>query len=79
MLDNVIERDNDYAQAIYYRGELYKRQGDTDAALKDFRKVMSLDPKNIDAQREVRVHDMRKRKQKGGDDPGLFGRFFKKK
>jgi DnaJ-domain-containing protein 1 len=79
MLNKVIERDNDYAQAIYYRGELYKRQGDTDAAIKDFRKVMSLDPKNIDAQREVRVHDMRKRKQKGGDDAGLFGRFFKKK
>jgi curved DNA-binding protein CbpA len=77
MLNEVVEADRQYAQAVYYRGELLKRSGLTDRAIKDFRKVLQLDPRNIDAAREVRVFDMRRKKDQ--KDPGLFGRLFNKK
>jgi hypothetical protein len=38
---------------------LYKRLGKTDVALKDFRRVADMNPRNIDAVREVRLHTMR--------------------
>jgi hypothetical protein len=38
---------------------LYKRLGKTDMATKDFKRVADLNPRNIDAAREVRLHQMR--------------------
>ena len=74
LLNEVIASDKNFAKALYYRGELLKRSGDEDRAYKDFRKVMSLDPRNIDAAREVRLYEVRAKKKQGG----LFGRLFKK-
>jgi curved DNA-binding protein CbpA len=75
MLDEVIEKDPEYERARFYRGTLLKRSGKLDAAHADFRAVVKLNPRNIDAAREVRLFQMRKR-----DAPdGLLGRLFKKK
>ena len=79
MLDTVISKDPQYSKAYYYRGALYKRAGQSERAMFDFRKVMELDPRNIDAAREVRVYDMRQNKKQNDGSGGLFGRFFKKK
>jgi hypothetical protein len=38
---------------------LYKRIGKNDAALKDFKLVTEVNPRNIDAARELRLHHMR--------------------
>jgi curved DNA-binding protein CbpA len=46
-------------RAFFYRGLLYKRIGEESAAIKDFRNAAELNPRNVDAQREVRLHTMR--------------------
>ncbi len=86
-LDGAIKKNERCVRAYFYRAMLYKRQHREGLAFKDFRKVAELDPKNIDAQRELRLYDMR-----GGPPrritpvpsqavpakPGLFQKFFKK-
>jgi Tfp pilus assembly protein PilF len=74
-------------RAYFYRGMLYKRLKQEAAAVKDFRRSFELNPKNIDAQREVRLSEMRKgtpstpagaRKKHDEEKGGLFGKLFKK-
>lgn len=88
MLDGVLAKEPSYERAIYYRGVLLKRAGRHEKAMRDFKKAVELNPKNIDAVREVRLHDMRRRSLAAapkpkpdpgdGDGGGLFGKFFKR-
>jgi curved DNA-binding protein CbpA len=76
-------------RAHFYRGMLLKRAHKDDQAVKDFRRAFELNPRNIDAQREVRLFEMRRGTssppsvrdpKKGGkveDKGGLFGKLFK--
>lgn len=59
MLDKAISLSNRCEKAYFWRGMLYKRLGKTDVALKDFKRVADMNPRNIDAVREVRLHTMR--------------------
>jgi tetratricopeptide (TPR) repeat protein len=59
MLDKAVSISNRCEKAYFWRGMLYKRLGKTDVALKDFRRVADMNPRNIDAVREVRLHTMR--------------------
>ncbi|MEM6789510.1 MAG: DnaJ domain-containing protein [Myxococcota bacterium] len=79
ILDEVLEREPEYERARFYRGTLLKRAGHVEQAYKDFRMVMQLNPRNIDAAREVRLHKMRKKQNESSSGGGLLGRFFKKK
>jgi predicted TPR repeat methyltransferase len=77
-------------RAHFYRGMLQKRLHKEELAVKDFRRAFELNPRNIDAQREVRIFDMRRgttpssgpsSTKKGGkveEKGGLFGKLFKK-
>jgi tetratricopeptide (TPR) repeat protein len=47
-------------RAYFYRGMLYKRLRRDDKAVRDFRRAFELNPRNIDAQREVRIFEMRR-------------------
>jgi curved DNA-binding protein CbpA len=76
-LDAVLRQDPDYERALFYRGTLLKRSGRADRALADFVRAAELNPRNLDAVREVRLHEMRTRGQHG-DKGGLFGKFFKR-
>ena len=58
-LDKAISISNRCERAHFYRGSLYKRLGNASMAAKDFRRAYDLNPRNIDAAREVRLHDMR--------------------
>jgi curved DNA-binding protein CbpA len=84
ILDAVIEKEPQYERAIYYRGVLLKRAGRHDKAMRDFKLVAELNPKNLDAVREVRLHEMRRRTNPTGTQPpegsggGLFNKFFKR-
>jgi curved DNA-binding protein CbpA len=61
----------------YYLACVFKRAGQNAAALREFKFVAQNDPSNLDAAREMRLHEMRKDgKPEGGG--GLFGRFFKR-
>jgi DnaJ-domain-containing protein 1 len=88
LLDTVLAKEQRFERALYYRGVLLKRAGRIDKAIRDFRLAAEVNPKNIDAVREVRLYEMRKR---GGGPPsggakdkpaegqdGLFGKFFKR-
>ena len=73
-------------RAFFYRAMLLKRLGQEPAAMKDFKRAMELNPRNVDATRELRLYNMRggdkakpasgaAKKEEGG---GIFGRLFKK-
>jgi curved DNA-binding protein CbpA len=60
MLDQAIAKNERLERAYFYRGLLYKRLNDVHRAASDFRKASELNPRNIDAVREVRLFEMRK-------------------
>jgi hypothetical protein len=62
-LDRIIGDDPHCEEALFYRATLLKRIGNDDAALRDFNRVVALNPRHIDAAREVRLYEMRKKKR----------------
>lgn len=86
LLDDALAKDANCERALMCRGNVLKRIGRVEAAMSDFRKVVELYPKNIDAAREIRLHEMR---QKGQSAPKasesaqwkadtLLGKLFKR-
>jgi len=59
MLDRAISINARCERAYFWRGLLQKRLGKADSAFRDFRRAAELNPRNIDAAREVRLHRMR--------------------
>lgn len=88
-LDKILAKEPHFERALFYRANLFRRSGLLDKAYRDFRAVLEKNPKNIDAQREVRLYEMR-RKSEGGrkltpvpgtaqpSGGGLLGRFLKR-
>lgn len=64
-LDRAVSNDRDCERAFYYRGVVHKRLGSNASAFRDFARVVALNPKHVDAQREVRIFEMRARKGSG--------------
>ena len=58
-----------------YLGQLLKRDGSEAEALTHFKKVLDVNPKHIEAAREVRIMEMRKSKEK--EKKGFLSRFLK--
>ena len=78
-LDRAIKINERCERAYYYRAMLYKRQNRDGLALRDFQKIAQLNPKNIEAQRELRLYEMRgPEKSPVAQKPGLFQKLFKK-
>jgi curved DNA-binding protein CbpA len=48
----------------WYRGSILKRLGKTGKAVGDFRFIVENDPRHVDAQREIRLYEMRKAEQR---------------
>jgi tetratricopeptide (TPR) repeat protein len=59
MLDRAISMNKRCERAYFWRGLLHRRLGKGDSAVRDFRRAAELNPRNIDAAREVRLHRMR--------------------
>lgn len=83
-LDGILAKEPECERALHYRGTIRKRMDMIPQAMADFERAATLDPKNLDAAREVRLYRMRagelpKDKKKGADDDeGGVGGFFKK-
>lgn len=58
-LTQAIELNEKCERAYFYRAMLYKRLGNSPLAMKDFRIVVELNPRSVDAQRELRLFNMR--------------------
>jgi hypothetical protein len=58
-LDAVVRDDAVCESALFYRATFLKRIGHEDAAMRDFNRVCHINPKNIDAARELRLYNMR--------------------
>ena len=79
-LDRLIARDERCERAFFVRGTLQKRLGRSAEAARDFARAAELNPRNLDAAREVRLHQMRREKEsvaKAPPDEGVGG-FFRK-
>jgi len=48
----------------WYRGSTLKRLGKNGKAVSDFRFIVENDPRHVDAQREIRLYEMRKAEQR---------------
>ncbi len=78
--DKALRLDPSHAVAYFQRAMLKMRLGREDEALEDLRKVLELKPDHVDAQREVRLIELRrhKEKEKEGEKGGLLGKLFRK-
>lgn len=61
-LDRAAATDRLCDRTYFYRGMLHKRLGNIPSAMRDFARVVHLNPKHVDAQRELRIYEMRARK-----------------
>jgi hypothetical protein len=55
-LDKIVTGDPECVHALFYRGQMESRLGRIDAALRDYRRVVRLDPSHEGALRELRLH-----------------------
>jgi tetratricopeptide (TPR) repeat protein len=62
MLTRAIDRDEDCENALFWRAQLYKRLENHPAAIRDFKRVVALNGENLDAIRELRIYEMRVRR-----------------
>lgn len=80
-LDRLIARDERCERAFFVRGTLKKRLDLAADAARDFARAAELNPRNLDAAREVGLHQMRREKEgaaKTPPDDGGVGGFFRK-
>jgi curved DNA-binding protein CbpA len=59
-LDRALMIQPTNVRVLWYRGQLYKRIGKLGRAMRDFRYVVERDPRHVDAQREIRLYNMRR-------------------
>lgn len=91
MLDRAIKNDPENEMAWYWRAQLHKRLEQMPLAVRDLKRVLRINPKNLDAERELRIAEMRARNSSStmnavrpsspaGNTPsgGLLNRFLKK-
>jgi hypothetical protein len=64
-LDRAVNLDRTCERALYLRGCVAKKLGKHDAAFRDFARVIHLNPRHIEATREVRLFEMRARSGSG--------------
>lgn len=59
ILDKCLQKNPNCERAYFYRAMLHKRNEDNRKAIQDFKKVAEMNPRNLDAAREVRLYNMR--------------------
>jgi curved DNA-binding protein CbpA len=64
-MDKAVNIDRTDDQAVYHRGLVHKRLNNVPAAFRDFARAVQLNPKHLEAEREVRIFAMRARKGSG--------------
>lgn len=84
-LDHALDRTPNHERALMTKARLLDRRGDKKEAIRLFERVLELNPKNVDAERHVRLAKMRgqgtgsREAAEAKDekkDSGLFGKLF---
>lgn len=65
-LDQAVRLNESNVRALWYRGLLLKKLGRQAPALRDFRAIVEIRPQHVEAQREIRLHEMRRRTDPSG-------------
>lgn len=81
MLERAIDLHPGCERAYMYRAQIRKAAGDHEGAIVDFRAVRTLNPNNVEASREIRIHEMRAKRaaEEERRSSGLFQRILRKK
>jgi tetratricopeptide (TPR) repeat protein len=93
-MTEALERNPIDEKTRFRRAQLLSRLGQSEEAVREFRLIAELNPHHVDAQRELRLWEIRNRgdRKRSGEfgravsnhpsdhppSPGLFGRLFKK-
>lgn len=94
VLTDALEKDPVHEAIRFRRAQLLSRMGYTDEAQREYQLIVELNPGHVDAMREIRLWELRKRSKHSGSGqysatlgprvserpqpPGLFGRLFGK-
>jgi curved DNA-binding protein CbpA len=62
MVNDAKKKQPDNQRVLLYRARVLKRSGDLDGAYREFRSIVERDAHNVEAAREVRLHQMRRGK-----------------
>ncbi len=84
LLSTALAVDPDHVESLVLRGRLSQRLGRSEEAVRDYRRAAHLDPKNLEANREIRLAGIRKRHKAeeeaaAAESGGAFGRWRRKK
>jgi curved DNA-binding protein CbpA len=60
VLNECVKQEAANLRVLWYRGQLLKRLGHERRALEDFRNIVERDPRHVDAQRELRLHELQR-------------------
>jgi curved DNA-binding protein CbpA len=60
ILNDCVKKEEVNLRVRWYRGQILKRLGHEKRALDDFRFIVERDPHHVDAQRELRLHEMKR-------------------
>jgi curved DNA-binding protein CbpA len=78
-LKAAVGKQHDNVKIRYYLAGVLKLSGQESAALREFRFVAENDPSNLDAARELRLHELRRNNPpEPAPSEGLFGRLFRR-
>jgi tetratricopeptide (TPR) repeat protein len=77
-LDRALRNNPRNERAHFYRGTILKRMKRDNEALKHFRAAVDINPRNVDAAREVRIAGMRRdsKPPPGSGGAGILSRLF---
>lgn len=78
LLDDAVRGEPDNVRIRWYRAQLFKRMGREVHAIRDFRHIVGVAPGHVEAQRELRVYEMRRKAESTPEANGLFARWRKK-
>ena len=80
LINPAIEREPENVKALWFRAQLHKKAGKEPQAMRDCKRILQIKPQHVDAARELRVYEMRRRTGSPPDSGrgGLLGRFRKK-
>jgi cytochrome c-type biogenesis protein CcmH/NrfG len=73
-IDRALKRDPLCEQALFYKGMLFSQTGNSEQALAHLQRVLTLNPKHIEAQREIRIAQMRQEHER--QQSGFFQRLL---